>query len=176
MSCLALLVQSCCGGEGHCRQKSLACVGSTLGVPATLRLPPFTECVLSPSTLLRLQAALQRVGPVLRALPRPKLLRFRLWVLHKDADWVGPAFCAFPGWSNSGSQELDEHTLPGCRVPYRLRGPSLSFCAGPVCLLSLLEADFCLRPSRQVSTIQNLRTALVRDWKPVCSLGGECCL
>ena len=38
------------------------------------------------------------------------------------------------------------------------------------------EADFWLRPSRQVSTIQNLRMALFRDWKPVCSLVGECCL
>ena len=60
------------------------------------------------------------------------------WVLHKDADWVGPAFCAFPDWSNSGSQELDEHTLPRCRAPYPLCGPTLSFCAGPVHLVSLL--------------------------------------
>ena len=33
--------------------------------------------VLSPSTLLRVQAALQGVGPALRGLPRPNLLRFR---------------------------------------------------------------------------------------------------
>ena len=48
-------------------------------------------------------------------------------VLHKDADSVGPAFCAFPGWSSSGSQELDEHTLPRCSAPYPLRSVSLSF-------------------------------------------------
>ena len=34
-------------------------------------------CVHPPFILLRLQAALQGVGPVLRGLPRPKLLRFR---------------------------------------------------------------------------------------------------
>ena len=48
-------------------------------------------------------------------------------VLRKDADSVVPAFCAFPGLSSSGSQELDERTLPGCSVTHPLRGPSLSF-------------------------------------------------
>ena len=48
-------------------------------------------------------------------------------VLHRSADWVGSAFCAFPGWSSSGSQELDERTFPGCGAPYPLCGPSLSF-------------------------------------------------
>ena len=37
--------------------------------------------MLSPSTLLRLQAALQGAGPVLGALPRPKPLRFRFSVI-----------------------------------------------------------------------------------------------
>ena len=48
-------------------------------------------------------------------------------VLHKDADWVGPAFCAFTCRRSSGNQEFDEHTLPGCSAPYPLCGPSLSF-------------------------------------------------
>ena len=38
---------------------------------------PAHGCELSPSTLLRVQAALQGVGPALRGLPRPNLLRFR---------------------------------------------------------------------------------------------------
>ena len=42
-------------------------------------------------------------------------------VLHKSPDSVRP--------SSSGSQELDERTLPGCGAPYPLRGSSLSFCA-----------------------------------------------
>ena len=64
----------------------------------------------------------------------------RFPVLHKRPDSVGPAFCAFPGPSSPGIQELEEHTLPGCSAPYPLRGPSLSFCAQPgrVCLVSLL--------------------------------------
>ena len=55
---------------------SLASMGSTRSVPATLGLPLLTACVLSLSTLLRLQAALRRVGPELRALPRSKPLSF----------------------------------------------------------------------------------------------------
>ena len=56
------------GRAGHCRQTSL-CVGSTPRVPATLGLPRTGVSVLSPSTLLRLPAALYGAGPVLRAVP-----------------------------------------------------------------------------------------------------------
>ena len=96
-------------------------------------------------------------------------------VLHKSTDSAGPAFCAFPHRSSSGSQELDEHTLPGGSVPYPLHGPSLNFQGVQVrCALCLFwEADFWLRPSWQMSTIQNLRESLVRDWKPACSLVGN---
>ena len=61
------------------------------------------------------------------------------WVLHKDTDSVGPAFCAFPGQSSSGSEELEKRTLPGCSVPYPIWGPSLS--SGPPvgCTLFLSE-------------------------------------
>ena len=44
--------------EEHCKQISLACVGSARIVSATLGLPPLTACVLFQSTLLRLQVAL----------------------------------------------------------------------------------------------------------------------
>ena len=96
-------------------------------------------------------------------------------VLHKDADWVGAAFFAFPGRSNSGSRELDEHTLPGAGCLIASAVPASVFALVQCTLCLFWEADFWLCPSRQVSTIQNLRTALVRDWKPVCSLVGECC-
>ena len=43
------------GREEHCKQITLACARS---VSATLGLPPLTACVLSLSTLLRLQVAL----------------------------------------------------------------------------------------------------------------------
>ena len=38
-----------------------------------------------------------------------------------------------PRPSSSGSQELDESTLPGCSAPSPLRGPSLSFLAQGLC-------------------------------------------
>ena len=60
-------VQSCCG-EGGALQTSL-CVGSTRRVPATLGLPRTGVSVLSPSTLLRLLAALYGAGPALTAVP-----------------------------------------------------------------------------------------------------------
>ena len=44
------------GRAGRCKQITLACVCS---VSATLGLPPLTACVLSLSTLLRLQVALR---------------------------------------------------------------------------------------------------------------------
>ena len=46
-------------------------------------------------------------------------------VLHKSAYSVAPVFCAFPGRSSSGSQELDGRPLPRCGAPSPLRGPSL---------------------------------------------------
>ena len=61
-------VQSCYGEAGRCRQTSL-CVGSTHSVPARLGLPCTGVSVLSPSTLLRLPAALHGVGLALSAVP-----------------------------------------------------------------------------------------------------------
>ena len=52
------------GRAGRCRQTSL-CVDSTSRVPATLGLPRTGVSVLSPSTLLRLPAALYGAGLVL---------------------------------------------------------------------------------------------------------------
>ena len=73
------------------------------------------------------------------------------WVFYKSTDSVGPAFCAFPGQSSSGSQELEERTLPGCGAPSPLRSPSLSFCAhrsGAPCVSSGELDSSCDPPSR----------------------------
>ena len=56
------------GRAGHCKQTPL-CVGSTPRVPATLGLPRTGMSVLSPSTLLRLPAALYGAGPALSVVP-----------------------------------------------------------------------------------------------------------
>ena len=54
------------------------------------------------------------------------------WVLHKSADSIGHAFCAFPCPSSSGRQELDGHLLPSAAPA------SVSTCTGGVHLGSVL--------------------------------------
>ena len=53
-------------------------------------------------------------------------------VVHKSADSVVPAFCAFPGPSSSGSQQLDGRTLPGCAFSPLSVPASVSTCASRV--------------------------------------------
>ena len=75
-------------------------MGSAQSVSATLGLPPLTACVLSQSTLLRIQVALQGncLKRALGCVHCPGLSRSGSgsWVLHKGADSVGPEFCALP--------------------------------------------------------------------------------
>ena len=123
------------GREGHCRQMSLACVGSTRIVPATLGLPPLTgvcfPCLhCSGSRLLSREQALSCVH-----FPGPSSLRFRFLDTPHS---VGPAFCAFPVPSSSGNQELDKRTLPRCSTTSLPIPASVSRCAGPVHHVSLL--------------------------------------
>ena len=75
-------------------------MGSARSVPATLGLPLLMECVLSQSTLLRLQVALQGncLRQALGCMHFPGLSHSGSGsqVLHKGPDSVGPAFCALP--------------------------------------------------------------------------------
>ena len=96
------------GMAGRCRQISL-CVGSTARVLATLGLPRTGVSVLSPSTLLRLPAALYGAGPALSAVP--------VFGYYTNTDSVAPAFCVFPGLSGPGSQMFGR-PLPGCCAPF----------------------------------------------------------
>ena len=150
-------------------------MGSTHIVSAVLGLPPLMACVLS---------CLHCSG--FRLLYRERALSCMhfsglnhsgsgSWVLHKGSDLVGPAFCALPDPSSLGNQVLDERTLFRCSATYPLPSPSLSFPVHPVrCALCLFwGADLWLRPSRRISTIQNFRKSLVRNWKPVCSFVGD---
>ena len=139
------------GREGPCRQMSLACVGSTCSVPATLGLSLLASHVLSPSTLLRLQAALQGAGPELRAYPRPKPLRFRFSCTPQRCRLGWACVLCLPRQSSSGSLETDEHTLPWCGAPYPLHGRSLSFRArwsGAPCVCSGKLISGCEPPGR----------------------------
>ena len=84
------------GREEHCKQISLACVGSPHNVWATMGLPLFTPCVPSRSTLLRLQVSLQGncLKRALGCVHFPGLRRSGSGsrVLHKGTDSVGPEF------------------------------------------------------------------------------------
>ena len=96
---LGSLVQLC-WREEHCQQISLACVVCTHSVWATLGLPPLMTCVLSRSTLLRLQVALQgnclRWGLGCVHFPGLSCKSSGSQVFYKGTDSAGPAFCALP--------------------------------------------------------------------------------
>ena len=113
------------GSEEHCKQMSLAGMGSACSVWVTLGLSPLTACVLSWSTLLRLQVALPGnfLGWALGCVHFPDLHHSGSWVLHKGTDSC-LRFMPFPGPSSSGNQVLGESTLPRCSASYHLPGPS----------------------------------------------------
>ena len=75
-------------------------MGSAHSVLATLGLPLLTACVLSWSTLLRLQVALRgnclRCAQGCKHFPGLSHSGSSSWVLHKGTDSVWPAFCALP--------------------------------------------------------------------------------
>ena len=165
------------GKEEHCKQISLACVGSAHSVSARLGLPPLTACMLSQSTLIRLQVALRGTGPGLCALPRSKPVRFRFLGTPQRCrlSWAC-VLCHFPvraaqatrciaSTLSSGAVRLITSLVPAAQVSRsaRLR-----------CTMCLFwGADLWLRPSQRMSTVQNPRKSLVRNWKPVCSLVGD---
>ena len=147
--------------HGLCGEHS-QCSGHTGFAPCS------AACVLSPSTLLRLQAALR--GRVLSCVPFPGLRRsgsgFR--VFHKDADSVGPAFRAFPAEQLGQPGACGAHSLQVQRALSPPR-PQPQFPGALVggTLCPFREADFWLR------AIQNLRKSWVRSWEPVCRLVGD---
>ena len=110
--------------------------------------------LLSPSSLLRLLA------PPL--CPVPAL----------GCSTKAPAFCAFPAPSNSGSQELDGRTLPGAACLL----PSAAPATVPTRAGRVPAPCVSPRPCRQMSTIQNLRRSLIRNWRAACSAVGAAVL
>ena len=170
------------GREGHCKQISLACVGSTRSVPATVCLPPLTVCVLSLSTLLRLQVDLQEAGPELCALPRCKPLRFRFLGTPQRHRLSWTFVLCLPHWRCSASQELDECTLSRCSAPYPLCGPSLSFqahqssapCVSSGELISSCDLPGGCQPSRISGSLWLETGSLFAVWWG-CRLWGRVC-
>ena len=96
---LGSLVQLCCG-EGETLKTNVTGVCGECSVGATLGLPLLTVCVLSQSTLLRLQVALQGkcLKRALGCMHFPGLSHSDSGsgVFHKGTDFVGAAFCALP--------------------------------------------------------------------------------
>ena len=128
---------SCAAGrEGHCRQISLACVGSTRSVPATLGLPPLTAHVLhcSGSRLLSKERALSCMH-----FPGLSHSGSGSRVIHKDPDSIEPAFLAFLIRAAQTTRSLTSALSPGavCLIPSAVPA-SLFGHAGKVHLVSLL--------------------------------------
>ena len=92
------------GREGRCRQIITVC-GEHSPCSGHTGFAPTHGCMLYPSTLLSLPAALYGAGPALRAVPV-------LGSSTKARTWLGLHFVPSPP-SSSGSQELDGRTLPG---------------------------------------------------------------
>ena len=128
------LTCSMCCGEGRELQANITgvCVGSVHRAWATRGLPPLTACVLSWSTLLRLQVAMQgislkqRLG--CRHFPGPSSLCSGSRILHKAQTRLGLHFVPYSDLSSSGDQMLGECTLPRwAGASYNLPGPGHSF-------------------------------------------------
>ena len=158
------------GRKEHCKQISLACVGSACSVWATLGLPPLTACVLFQSTLLRLQVALQE-NSLKWALGCMHFLGLSCsgsgsQVHHKGIDPFGHAFCALPRSKQLRQPGVRQVHCPRWAVRLNhlpISSRSLSFPGAPQehhlrCAIYLLwGADFGLRPSWCMSIIQDLR-------------------
>ena len=149
------------GREEHCKQISLMC-GSARSVWTTLGLPQLTAvcafCVYTTQAPGCSEGDLSKAGPGFRALPRSKLLRFRLSSTPQRLSCLH-AFVPFPGPSSSGNQVLGEHTVPG--GPWVLSPPRSWPLPGALqeyhlrCAMCLLwGADVRLRPSWQMSASQ----------------------
>ena len=97
---LGSLVQLCCGEGGTLQTNITGVCGECSQCLGHTGFAPLTACVLSWSTLLRLQVALQGNCPkqALGCVHFPGLSRSGSgsWVLHKGTDSDGPAFCALP--------------------------------------------------------------------------------
>ena len=120
---------------------------------------------------------LSEAGPGMRALLRSMPLRFRFlgtpqrcrlgWarVLCPSQVPAAQATRCLASALSSGEVHLITFPVPVARFPR---------CARLWCAMCLFwGADLWLRPSQQMSTTQNLRKSLVRNWKPVHSLVGD---
>ena len=102
-------VQSCYG-EGGALQTDIAVCGEHSPCPGHTGFAPYKGVCAFPVYPAQAPGCSIWSGPCVECGSS-----FR--VLHKSADSVAPAFCAFPGLSGSGSQRLG-CPLPGCGAPF----------------------------------------------------------
>ena len=131
---LSSLAQLSCGeGGGLQAHITGVCVGGggACSVWATQGLPALTACLLSWSTLLRLQVAMkgnslqQRLG--CRHFPGPSSLCSGSWILHKAQTRLGLHPVPYSYLSSSGDHVPGECTLPRwAGSSYHLPGPGHS--------------------------------------------------
>ena len=124
-----MLVQLCCR-EGGALQTNITgvcvedpqCSGHTGFAPACSVCFPSLHC--SVSRLLSRGWALSCVH-----FPGLSCSDLGFWILHKDTDSVGPAFCTFPAHTAQATRSLTSalSSVALSSAPYPLHGPSLSF-------------------------------------------------
>ena len=152
--------------------------GEFCSVSATLGLPPFTACVLSQSTLLRLQADLQ--GNCLKpALGCVQVLGYST----KAQTLLGLRFVPFPGLRSSGDQVRGECSLSRCGgggvrlitspVPAAQFPGWQQVCLFQVCRASLLGSSSLAETLPVDVNRPESQEVLVSNWKPAHSLVGD---
>ena len=133
------LVQSCCGEGGTLQTNITGMCGEYSQCLGHTEFAPLTSCVFSQSTLLRLQVALQGMGPKLCALPRSKLLRFRFsgTPQRRRLRWACVLCCS--SFRAAQATRCLVSALSSGAVHLHLPGPSHLFRRpSPVCHVSLL--------------------------------------
>ena len=140
------------GRAGRCRQTSL-CVGSIRRAPAILGLPRTGVSVLSPSTLLRLPAALYGAGPMLSAVPV-------FGSSTKARIWLRLRFVPSPAWAARAARGLGALSPGAARLfPPRPQRAQV----GCLRLVFVLRSwPLAVTLPAAMSTIQNLRKSLDR--------------
>ena len=126
--------------------------------------------MLSPSTLLSVQAALQGVGPALHGLPRPKPLRFRFsGTPQKHRLGWACVLCLPRSEQLRQPRSLTTALSWGAgRLLPSMVPTSVSASTGRVRLCLFWELGSSCDPPSGIS-----RKSLVKSWKPVRSLVGD---
>ena len=142
------------GREEHCKQISLVCGGSARSVWATVGLPMLVVCVLSWSTLLRLQVALQ--GYYLKwalgcaHFPGLSCSGSGSQVLHKGTDSVVPVFCAPPRFEQlrqPGAWQVHSPSLAVGLITSPIPASLFPGCASK----SIISSVLCVSSGRLIS-------------------------